>query len=275
MIYDRICRIEDIADERVALYTQYNEPQLLHYNEPNGGLFIAETPMVIERALAFGARPLSFFVETGASESEAVSVILEKITDVPVFEADLPVINKITGFNLTRGMLAAFERPPLPDAGRLLESGKCVAVLEDIVNPTNVGAIFRSAAALGVDSILLTRGSTDPFYRRSARVSMGTVFMVPWTYLPADAGITDLLHDHGYTVISMEIAEGAIPLTDPVLKAGNSRAVIFGAEGAGVSSDTLQKSDHIAFIPMHNDVDSLNVAAASAVTFWELVGKLY
>ena len=267
---DRICRIEDIADERVALYTRYNEPQLLHYNEPEGGIFIAETPMVIERAIAFGAKPLSFFVETGAAKSEAVSTILEKITDAPIFEAELSVINKITGFNLTRGMLAAFERPDLPDARKLLSSGKYVAVLEDIVNPTNVGAIFRSAAALGVDSILLTRGSSDPFYRRSARVSMGTVFMVPWTYIPGEADLADLLHEHGYTVISMEIAEGAIPLTDPVLKENARRAVIFGAEGAGVSAGTLQKSDHIAFIPMHNDVDSLNVAAASAVTFWEL-----
>ena len=265
-----ICHIDDIGDERVALYTEYNEPQLLHYNEPDGGIFIAETPMVIERAMGFGAKPLSFFVESGALQNDAVSNIIERVPDVPVFEAELSVINRITGFNLTRGILAAFERPQLPEAGDLLNEGKCVAVLEDIVNPTNVGAIFRSAAALGVDSVLLTSRSSDPFYRRSARVSMGTVFMIPWTYIPKDSDIVDLLHEHGYTVISMELTDDAIALTDPVLKQNHKRAVIFGAEGSGVSAGTLQKSDHVALIPMHNDVDSLNVAAASAVTFWEL-----
>ena len=268
-----ICHIDDIGDERVALYTEYNEPQLLHYNEPDGGIFIAETPMVIERALSFGAKPLSFFVESGALAKDEVRAVLGRATDVPVFEAELSVINTITGFNLTRGMLAAFERPQLPAPEDLLNKGRCVAVLEDIVNPTNVGAIFRSAAALGVDSILLTQKSSDPFYRRSARVSMGTVFMVPWTYFPKGADITDLLHDNGYTVISMEIAKGAVPLTDPVLTKASKRAVIFGAEGAGVSAATLHASDHIAYIPMHHDVDSLNVAAASAVTFWELSVK--
>ncbi len=267
---NRICRIEDIKDERVALYTEYNEPQLLHYNEPDGGIFIAETPTVIERALNFGAKPLSFFVESGALESDAVKQVIKQAENVPIFEAELSVINRITGFNLTRGMLAAFERPSLPDAEELLQKGRCVAVLEDIVNPTNVGAICRSAAALGVDSILLTQGSSDPFYRRSARVSMGTVFMVPWTYIPKDADAADLLHEMGYTVISMELTDDAVPLTDPVLRKEKKRGVIFGAEGAGVSATTLEKSDYTAVIPMHNGVDSLNVAAASAVTFWEL-----
>ncbi len=268
-----VIRIDDIKDERVALYTEYNEPQLLHYNEPDGGIFIAETPMVIERAIGFGAKPLSFFVESGALQNDAVNGIIAKIPDIPVYEAELSVINRITGFNLTRGMLAAFKRPTLPKAEDLLNKGKCVAVLEDIVNPTNVGAIFRSAAALGVDSILLTSGSTDPFYRRSARVSMGTVFMIPWTYIPKNSDTVDLLHENGYTVISMELTDTAIPLTDPVLKQNPKRAIIFGAEGSGVCASTLQKSDHIALIPMHNDVDSLNVAAASAVTFWELISK--
>ncbi len=269
-MHERIIHIEDIKDERVALYTEYNEPQLLHYNEPDGGIFIAETPAVIERALHFGAKPLSFFVESGALESDAVKQVIEQTKDVPIFESELSVINRITGFNLTRGMLAAFERPSLPDAGELLRKGRCVAVLEDIVNPTNVGAIFRSAAALGVDGVLLTQGSSDPFYRRSARVSMGTVFMVPWTYIPKGADPADMLHDNGYTVISMELTDDAVPLTAPLLKSGDKRAVIFGAEGAGVSEKTLQKSDYTALIPMHNGVDSLNVAAASAVTFWEL-----
>ena len=267
---DRICHIDDITDSRVALYTEYNEPQLFHYNEPDSGLFIAETPMVIERAMACGAKPLSFFVESGALENQEVKRILDMAGTVPVFEAQLQVINRITGFNLTRGMLAAFERPALPGLRDLAGSAEKIAVLEDVVNPTNVGAIFRSAAALGIDCILLTAGCTDPFYRRSARVSMGTVFMIPWTYIPKETDIISLLHDDHFTVISMALTDDAVALTDPVLKENPRTAVIFGSEGDGISKKTLEKSDHVAVIPMQNGVDSLNVAAASAVTFWEL-----
>ncbi|MCR5672942.1 MAG: RNA methyltransferase [Lachnospiraceae bacterium] len=270
-ISDRICHIDDITDGRVALYTEYNEPQLFHYNEPDSGLFIAETPMVIERAMDCGARALSFFVESAAlANADVVRVLKRTGDDVPVFTAPLQVINRITGFNLTRGMLAAFERPALPAVSDLLKEKEKVAVLEDIVNPTNVGAIFRSAAALGIEGILLTDSCTDPFYRRSARVSMGTVFMIPWTYIPKDTDIIEKLHDKHFDVISMALTKNAVPLTDPVLKKNPKRAVIFGAEGDGISEMTLSKSDHIAIIPMHNGVDSLNVASASAVTFWEL-----
>ncbi|MCR5301002.1 MAG: RNA methyltransferase [Lachnospiraceae bacterium] len=270
----RICHIEDIKDERVALYTEYNEPQLFHLNEPGSGVFIAETPMVIERAIISGARPLSFFVESDALNSgEVQRVIGLTDADIAIFEAKLSVINRITGFNLTRGMLAVFERPHLSRPEEILRRSSKIAVLEDIVNPTNVGAIFRSSAALGADGILLTSASADPFYRRSARVSMGTVFMIPWTYIPKGTDLTALLRNDGYTIISMAISDDAIPLTDPVLKEGTKRAVIFGSEGDGISRDTLSGSDHIAVIPMHNEVDSLNVAASSAVTFWELFGK--
>ena len=264
-------KITDLDDERVAVYTKYNEPQLLHFNEPGRGVFVAETPMVIERAIDYGAKPISFFVEEGAYESELVQHVIGKAGgEAEIYRAELSVIREITGYNLTRGMLAAFERPELPDAQELLAEAEYVAVLEDTVNPTNVGAIFRSAAALGVDAILLTHGSADPFYRRSARVSMGTVFQVPWTYVPKDGDFTDILHGSGFTVISMELTEDAVPLTDPILKKNRKRAVVFGTEGAGVSENTLAKSDHIAVIPMHNGVDSLNVAASSAVAFWEL-----
>lgn len=267
----RICHIDDIKDERVALYTEYNEPQLFHYNEPAAGIFIAETPMVIARAIAGGARPLSFFVETGALKNRDVQSILEEADDsITVFEAELPVINNITGFNLTRGMLAAFERPKLPKAEELIRTGKNIAILEDIVNPTNVGAIFRSAAAIGVDSILLTDASTDPFYRRSARVSMGTVFMIPWTYISKTADIISFLHNEEYSVISMALSEDATDIADQKLKTNGKKAVIFGSEGDGICKETLDKSDHIAMIPMRNGVDSLNVAAASAIAFWEL-----
>ena len=268
---NRLCHIEDITDKRVALYTEYNEPQLLHYNEPGSGVFIAETPMVIERAMSCGAAPLSFFVETCALENMEVQRILEETDEsIPIYYAKLSVINRITGFNLTRGMLAAFERPKLPEPADILSNSRKIAVLEDIVNPTNVGAIFRSATALGVDGILLSSASSDPFYRRSARVAMGTVFMIPWTYIPKETDITDLLHDHHFTVISMALTDGAKLLSDPELKQNDRKAVIFGSEGDGISACTLSKSDHIAVIPMQNGVDSLNVAAASAVTFWEL-----
>ena len=268
---NRIFHIEDLEDERVTLYASYNEPQLLHYNEPDRGIFIAETPKVIDRAIAYGVKPLSFFAETGALRSEAVqSVIIKTDESVPVFEAELSVINRITGFNLTRGLLAVFERPYLPDANSILGDCRRVVVLEDIVNPTNVGAIFRSAAALGMEAVLLTSGSSDPFYRRSARVSMGTVFMIPWTYLPKESCTADILHENGFTVISMETGEDSVSLNDPALRTYEKMAVIFGAEGAGISKETLEKSDMIVNIPMQNGVDSLNVAAASAVTFWEL-----
>ena len=268
---EKIIHIRSLDDPAVSLYTQYNEPQLYHLNEPDRGIFIAETPMVIERVLDFGARPLSFFVEEGAFGNEAVQSVLARAgEDVEILSAELSVINKITGFNLTRGVLAAFERPELCDINNLLSSSGIVAVLEDIVNPTNVGAIFRSAAALGVDAILLTKGCTDPFYRRSARVSMGTVFQVPWTYIPDGRPLTEVLHDNGYEIISMALEKRAIPVTDPVLKNGKKRAIVFGAEGDGISEVTLSDSDHIAIIPMHNGVDSLNVAASSAIAFWEL-----
>ena len=271
---NRICRIDDIDDERVSLYINYNEPQLYHINEPGPGIFIAETPMVIGRAMDYGAKPISFFVESSALGKDEVLTVLDRAPEVPVFTAELFVINQITGFNLTRGMLAAFERPQLPDVANLLESGRNIAVLEDIVNPTNIGAIFRSAAALGVDSIFLTSGSTDPFYRRSARVSMGTVFMIPWTYIPKDASVTNLLHDSGFTIISMALTENATPLTDPVLLENDRRAIIFGSEGDGISKETLSGSDHNAIIPMQNGVDSLNVAASSAVAFWQLISSI-
>ena len=271
---DHIFSVNSLDDERVAIYTRYNEPQLLHYNEPGRGIFIAETAMVIERALNYGAKALSFFVEESGFENEAVRSVISKAgKSVDIYVAKLDVIREITGYNLTRGLLAAFERPELIRAEQLLSSAENIAVLEDVVNPTNLGAIFRSAAALGIDGVLLTPGSTDPFYRRAARVSMGTVFQVPWTYTPKKTDFVDLLHEHGFSVISMELDEAALPLTDPVLKKAAKRAVVFGTEGPGVSRRTLEKSDHIAVIPMHNGVDSLNVAASSAVAFWELFSE--
>lgn len=271
-----VINIEDITDERVSIFTEYNEAQLYHFFEPNGGVFIAETPNVIIRAIDRGCEPMAFLVEEKAFNSEVVQNLLAEcpqVDNLDVFVAKLQVINKITGFNLTRGVLAAFRRPTLPTVEELLNSSSKVAILEDVMNPTNVGAIFRSAAALGVDGIFLTHNSADPFYRRAARVAMGTSFQVPWTYFDKGSDYVEKLHEAGYKVISMALRENAIPLSSDQLKGHDRIAIIFGTESTGIKDETLDKSDFITIIPMHHDVDSLNVAAASAVTFWELCGK--
>ena len=264
-------KIDSIDDSRVDIFTKYNEAQLYHYFEPKPGVFIAETPEVIKRALDRGAEPIAFLVEEKAYESEVVTELLSHVDDdVDIFVAELNVINKITGFNLTRGVLAACHRPSLPDVNSLLQSSKRIAILEDVMNPTNVGAIFRSAAALGVDGIILTHDSADPFYRRAARVAMGTVFQVPWTYFDKGSDYVSVLHKSGFAVVSMALKDNAISLADPVLKKQEKLAIIFGTESTGIKQETIDASDYVTIIPMHHGVDSLNVAAASAVTFWEL-----
>ena len=264
-------KIESIDDSRVDIFTKYNEAQLYHYYEPNGGVFIAETPEVIKRALARGAEPIAFLVEEKAYESQVVQELLSDISDdVEVFVAELNVINKITGFNLTRGVLAACKRPSLPSVSEILQTSKRVAILEDVMNPTNVGAIFRSAAALGVDGIILTHDSADPFYRRAARVAMGTVFQVPWTYFDKGSDYVATLKGDGFAVVSMALKDNAISLAEPVLKGQEKLAIVFGTESTGIKQETIDASDFVTIIPMYHGVDSLNVAAASAVTFWEL-----
>ncbi|MBR1623564.1 MAG: RNA methyltransferase [Pseudobutyrivibrio sp.] len=266
-----IFKIDDLNDEKVAIFTKYNEAQLYHYYEPHGGLFIVETPEVIKRALDRGAEPVAFLIEEKAFETDVVQKLLRSVDDdVQVFVAKLDVINKLTGFNLTRGVLAACKRPQLPSVADLLQGSKRVAILEDVMNPTNVGAIFRSAVALGVDGIILTHDSADPFYRRSARVAMGTVFQVPWTYFEKGSDYVNTIHDYGFKVVSMALKENAISLAAPELKEQERLAVIFGTESTGIKQATIAASDYVAIIPMSNGVDSLNVAAASAVTFWEL-----
>ena len=264
-------KVESLEDERLDIFTKYNEAQLYHYFEPNGGAFIAETPEVIKRALDRGAEPIAFLVEEKASKSEVVTDLLQQThADVNVFIAKLDVINKLTGFNLTRGVLAACKRPSLPQVTDILSASKRIAILEDVMNPTNVGAIFRSAAALGVDGIILTHGSADPFYRRASRVAMGTVFQVPWTYFDKYSDYVMTLKDSGFKVVSMALKDNAISLGDSILKEQDKLAVVFGTESTGIKQETIDASDFVAMIPMHHGVDSLNVAAASAVTFWEL-----
>lgn len=267
----QVIEVEALEDERLDLFTKYNEAQLFHYYEPNGGVFIAETPEVIKRALNRGAEPIAFLVEEKAAKTDEVQQLFSTLSDeVNVFVAKLEVINKLTGFNLTRGVLAACKRPTLPDAVDILSTAKRIAVLEDVMNPTNVGAIFRSAAALGVDGIVLTQNSADPFYRRAARVAMGTVFQVPWTYFAKGTDYVTTLKNNGFKVVSMALKDNAISLAEPVLKEQDKLAIIFGTESTGIKQETIDASDFVVIIPMYHGVDSLNVAAASAVTFWEL-----
>lgn len=259
----KIIRIDDIDCEELALFTKYNEAQLLHFYEPEAGIFIAETAMVIQRALNMGCKPIAWLVEDKTFES-----VKELIDEAPVYVAGLEVLKQLTGYNLTRGVLCAMRRPVKPELASLLKGKRRIAVLEDVMNPTNLGAIFRSAAALGVEAVLITRGSTDPFYRRAARVSMGTVFQVPWAIVEDD-WVEQLKH-YGFQIISMALCEESISLADPILKDREKLAIVLGTESTGISEQVLEKSDFVVKIPMSNGVDSLNVAAAGAVVFWEL-----
>ncbi len=282
-----IIRITDIHDERLQMYTGFNEVQLKRYYEPHGGVFVAETALVISRALEAGCRPISFLIEEKCYEAgildeikgnnssialfqDSASMNAEISSPCPVYIAPLDVINQLTGYNLTRGVLCAMMRPELPTPEDLLQNSRRVCILEDVMNPTNVGAIFRSAAALGIDAVILTEGSSDPLYRRAARVSMGTVFSLPFTFFDKDSDYMDILKKEGYTTVSMALKENAVPVSSPLLKGHEKLAVIFGTESTGIKEKTLAASDHIAIIPMQRSVDSLNVAAASAVAFWEL-----
>ena len=270
-----IIKITDTHDSRVEMFTECNETQLLHYYEPDGGVFVAESPMVIERALDKEYEPVSFFFEEKFVESEEGKKMVDSIShfNVPLYVAPRVTMNEITGYNITRGALCAFMRREHEPAETFLKRYKKVAILEDVMNPTNVGAIFRSAAALGAEAIVLTEACADPLYRRSARVSMGTAFTLPYTYFDKDSDYMKLLKSSGFTTVCMALRDDAVPLYDPCLKEHGKLAVIFGTESTGIKDDTLSKSDYTVIIPMLNGVDSLNVAAASAVTFFELFSK--
>ena len=270
-----IIRISDTHDSRVEMFTECNETQLLHYYEPNGGVFVAESPMVIKRALDKEYAPVSFFFEEKFVESDEGKTLIDSIShfDVPLYVAPRVTMNEITGYNITRGALCAFMRREHEPAESFLKRYSKIAFLEDVMNPTNVGAIFRSAAALGAEAIVLTEASADPLYRRSARVSMGTAFTLPYTYFEKGSDYMALLKAAGFTTVSMALRDDALPLYDPRLKEPEKLAVIFGTESTGIKEDTLAKTDYTVIIPMENGVDSLNVAAASAVTFFELFAK--
>ena len=273
-----IIEITDFQAPELDVYARLSENQLLNRCEPEKGMFIAESPRVIERALDAGYRPVSCLVEKRHIEGEAKEIIRRcgEIGNVPVYTAEFDVLTQLTGFKLTRGMLCAMRRPPLPEVRQICEGSRRIAILENVVNPTNVGAIFRSAAALGIDAVLLTYDSSDPLYRRAVRVSMGTVFQIPWTFFEKDAwpekGIR-LLRELGFRTAAMALRDDSVSIDNPQLLAEEKLAVILGAEGDGLAFSTIADCDYTVRIPMSHGVDSLNVAAASAVAFWELGRK--
>lgn len=262
-----IKEVTDFSDPELDIYARLTEVQLLNRREPDKGIFIAESPKVIERALNAGCVPISFLMETRHVENQAKELIA-RCGDIPVFTAELDVLTQLTGFKLTRGMLCAMYRPKLPTVEDICKNARRVAVLEDVMNPTNVGAIFRSAAALGIDAVVLTSASSDPLYRRSIRVSMGTVFQVPWTYL-GEGGISELRR-LGFKTAAMALKSDSLPIYDPRLAKIDKLAIVLGTEGDGLAADTIADCDYTVLIPMSHGVDSLNVAAASAVAFYQL-----
>ncbi len=272
-----IIEIDNLNSPELAIYANRNESQLLHINEPELGIFIAESPNVIIRAMDAGYEPISFLLEKKTVDKE-VSSLIDRWKNVPVYVAEMNVLEQITGFKLTRGVLCAMKRKEYPSIESICQNARRIAILEDVVNPTNVGAIFRSAAALNMDAVLLSPACSDPLYRRAARVSMGTVFQVPWTYFPKSEGSwngtgMDKLHGMGFKMAAMALDDKAIPISDERLHNEEKLAIVLGTEGEGLADETISKCDYTVIIPMTHGVDSLNVAAASAVAFWELGKK--
>lgn len=303
-----IIEIKDLDAPELQIYYNLNEAQLFHYFEPKPGIFIAESPKVIERALDAGCVPISFLMEKKHVKTQAKEILARcdklqsqdiKQTDkmeaengnssmaaehdipvctaeceIPVYTAEIEVLAKITGYQLTRGMLCAMYRPTLPSVEQLCKNARRVAILENVVNPTNIGAIFRSAAALGMDAVLLTSACADPLYRRASRVSMGTVFQIPWTYFDKNAswpdGAMDVLHKLGYKTAAMALRDDSVSIDDEKMMAEEKLAIVLGTEGDGLADHTIADCDYTVKIPMTHGVDSLNVAAASAVAFWQL-----
>lgn len=275
-------KLSDLNDPRLDVYARLSEPQLKTIYEPRKGLFVAESPMVIERALDAGYEPESVLTCSEAIKGHGRKVI-ERINadypEVPVYVGSDEVLLKIRGYQLTRGVLCAMKRKSHIPAEDILTRAKRIVLLDDVENPGNVGAIFRSAAAMFMDAVLLTKDCADPLYRRAARVSVGTVFQIPWTYITEIYGVvepeemyTDLLHDHGFKIAAMALSDDSISVSDERLKEEEKLAIVMGNEGYGLRQEVIDRCDHIVKIPMSGGIDSLNVAAASAVAFWE-VGK--
>lgn len=265
-----IIEIHDFSDPALDVYARLTENQLLNRADPDNALFVAESPLVIGRALDAGCEPVSFLMERQHTQGKGREILARCCQDIPVYTADESVLTQLTGFHLTRGMLCAMRRPKLPSVEDVCRNARRVVVLENVMNPTNIGAIFRSAAALGMDAVLLTTAGSDPLYRRASRVSMGNVFLIPWTYLPESGDWTQLLRDLGFRTVAMALRNDSVRLDDPRLAAEEKLAIVMGTEGDGLASSTIASCDYTVRIPMYHGVDSLNVAAASAVAFYEL-----
>jgi tRNA G18 (ribose-2'-O)-methylase SpoU len=269
-----IIEITDFNAPELDVYARLTENQLINRHEPDKGIFIAESPKVVERALDAGCIPLSLLLEKKHIDGQAKEVI-RRCGDIPVYTAEFDVLTQLTGFQLTRGVLCAMRRPKLPTIEEICANARRVAILENVMNPTNIGAIFRSAAALNMDAVLLTPACSNPLYRRASRVSMGTVFQVPWTYLGdetcnwPDEGL-QLLQKLGFKTAAMALSDNSIPIDAPELAKEEKLAIILGTEGDGLATATIADCDYTVRIPMSHGVDSLNVAAASAVAFWQL-----
>lgn len=269
-----IIEITDFNAPELDVYARLTENQLLNRHEPEKGLFIAESPKVIERALDSGCVPVSILVEKKHLAGQAKDIIA-RCGNIPVYTAEFDVLTKLTGFQLTRGMLCVMRRPKLPSVKEVCSGVHRIAILEDVMNPTNIGAIFRSAAALGMDAVLLTPACSNPLYRRAIRVSMGTVFQIPWTFLgseaSADAALNfNVLKEMGFKTVAMALRDDSVSIDNPALMAEDKLAIILGTEGDGLATNTITACDYTVRIPMSHGVDSLNVAAASAVAFWQL-----
>ena len=269
-----IIEITDLSMPELDPYTRLTEAQLRNKLEPQLGLFIAESEKVIRVALNSGFKPVSLLMEHRHIDGQGKDIV-DRCGDIPIYTADRDTLAALTGYELTRGFLCAMRRPTLPTVEELCKDARRVAVLEGIVDVTNIGAIFRSAAALHIDAVLLTPTCCDPLYRRAARVSMGTVFQVPWTRIGdtpdqwPEQGM-QRLHDLGFRTAAMALSDNSVSIDDPQLMAEDKLAIILGTEGDGLSHSTIAACDYTVMIPMSHDVDSLNVAAASAVAFWQL-----
>ena len=262
--------ITDFLSPALDVYARLTENQLINRADPDNAMFIAESPLVIGRALDAGYEPVSVLMEARHRNGAGAEILSRLGAEVPVFTAPDSVLVRLTGFHLTRGMLCCMRRRALPSAEALCRDARRVAVLENVMNPTNIGAIFRSAAALGMDAVLLTSAGSDPLYRRASRVSMGNVFLIPWTYLPEEGDWTQLLRSFGFRTVAMALRDDSVRLDDPRLAAEEKLAIVMGTEGDGLASTTIASCDYTVKIPMYHGVDSLNVAAASAVAFYEL-----
>lgn len=274
-IIQNMIEITDFDAPELDVYARFTEAQLLNKDHPEDGLFIAESPKVISRALDGGYEPVSVLVEKRQVLEDAETIaVLGKCGNVPVYTAEFEVLTKLTGFKLTRGMLCAMKRRRLPGLQEICNGCDRIAVLENVMNPTNVGAIFRSAAALHMDAVILTGGCSNPLYRRASRVSMGTVFQIPWTFVDnsviwPEEGMK-ILRELGFKTAAMALKEDSASIDDPELMKEDKLAVILGTEGDGLAPETIADCDYTVMIPMSHGVDSLNVAAASAVAFWQL-----